>query len=68
MAAERNGRWGTVISVFGLRAPNKAGGAYIGSVSCAPAGACSADGSYTDRHHHVQGFVVSHNRISTAGS
>jgi hypothetical protein len=56
---ERNGRWGLAIAVPGLGALNKGGGAFVGEVSCAPAGACSAGGSYTDRHHHFQGFVVS---------
>jgi len=59
VAVERNGRWGTAIEVPGLGALNKAGGAGVDSVSCAPAGGCAADGSYTDRRGHIQGFVVS---------
>jgi hypothetical protein len=59
VAVERNGRWGKAIEVPGLGLLNKGGGAFISSVSCAPAGTCSAGGSYTDRHHHFQGFVVS---------
>ncbi|HEX6933174.1 MAG TPA: hypothetical protein VF162_13595 [Streptosporangiaceae bacterium] len=59
VAVERNGRWGKAIEVPGLGLLNKGGGVYISEVSCAPAGTCSAGGSYTDRHHHFQGFVVS---------
>jgi hypothetical protein len=59
VAVERHGRWGKAIEVPGLGALNKGGGVYFNSVSCAPAGTCSAGGSYTDRHHHFQGFVVS---------
>ena len=59
VAVERNGRWGKAIEVPGLGPLNSRGGVYISEVSCAPAGACAAGGSYTDRHHHFQGFVVS---------
>ena len=59
VAVERHGRWGQAIKVPGLGALNKGGGAFVSEVSCAPAGTCSAGGSYTDRHHHFQGFVVS---------
>jgi hypothetical protein len=33
-------------------------GSTINSVSCAPAGNCSAGGYYTDRSGHLQAFVV----------
>ena len=59
VAVERHGRWGKAIEVPGLGALNEGGGAFVSEVSCAPAGTCSAGGSYTDRHHHFQGFVVS---------
>jgi hypothetical protein len=59
VAVERHGRWGKAITVPGLKDLNKGGGVYISEVSCAPDGSCAAGGSYTDRHHHYQGFVVS---------
>jgi hypothetical protein len=59
VAVERNGRWGKAITVPGLRALNRGGGVFISEVSCPPAGGCAAGGSYTDRRHHFQGFVVS---------
>ena len=59
VAVERHGRWRKGTEVPGLRALNKGGGAYVGSVSCPRAGYCAAGGSYADRHGHSQGFVVS---------
>jgi hypothetical protein len=53
-----NGAWGTAKEVPGTAALNK-GNAAIGMVSCAPAGTCSAGGSYTDSSGHGQAFVVS---------
>jgi hypothetical protein len=53
-----NGAWGTAEEVPGTAALNK-GNAAIGTVSCAPAGTCSAGGSYTDSSGHGQAFVVS---------
>ncbi len=50
---------GQAIEVPGLRALNKDGDVGVGSVSCAPAGSCSAGGSYTGRRGRSQGFVVS---------
>ena len=58
VAVRRNGRWGKAIKVPGLAALNN-GNAYVNSVSCPPAGHCAGGGSYTDRRHHPQGFVVS---------
>lgn len=43
----------------GLSALNKDGGADVFTVSCVRAGSCAAGGSYTDRHGHSQGYVVS---------
>jgi hypothetical protein len=60
VAVERDGVWGTAIEVPGLGALNAGGLARVTSVSCPPGGACTAGGDYTDRHHHSQGFVVSH--------
>ncbi len=58
VAIERNGRWRTAIEVPGLAALNTGGGATVSSVSCPPAGACAAGGTYRDRQN-FQGFVVS---------
>ena len=58
VATQRNGRWRKAIEVPGTATLN-AGLAQIYSVSCVPAGSCAAGGSYTDRHGHAQGFVVS---------
>ena len=60
VAAERNGRWGKAIEIPGLGALNTGGGAFVFSVSCAPAGGCAAAGGYTtspssDNSH---GFAV----------
>jgi hypothetical protein len=58
VATERNGHWGKATGVPGLRALNKTGEAYIYSVSCAPAGRCTAGGVYSDRSGLSQGFVT----------
>jgi hypothetical protein len=58
VAVERHGRWGNPVEVPGLGALNQGGGAGVNSVACPPAGSCAAGGSYTDRHQHSQGFVV----------
>jgi hypothetical protein len=54
---ERKGQWGKAIEVPGLAALNKVD-AILFSVSCGPAGTCSAGGSYTDVSSHSQGFVT----------
>ena len=59
VVVERNGRWARAVEVPGLGALNVGGVGAVFSVSCAPAGTCSAGGYYTDRHDHSQGFVVS---------
>jgi len=51
------GSWGRAIEVPGLAALNK-GNAEVGSVSCAPAGSCTAGGFYSDQHRHGHGFVA----------
>jgi hypothetical protein len=53
------GAWGMAREVPGTAALNPGGSAAIGTVSCAPAGTCSAGGSYTDSSGHGQAFVVS---------
>ena len=54
-----NGTWRTAIQVPGTATLNKGGNAQVRSVSCAPAGNCSAGGFYTDSSGHTQAFVVS---------
>jgi hypothetical protein len=56
---EVNGTWRTAIEVPGTAALNRGGSAAIDSVSCAPAGSCSASGYYTDSSGNQQAFVVS---------
>jgi hypothetical protein len=56
---ETNGRWGTAAEVPGTAALNTGGSAELDSLSCAPAGNCSAGGSYTDSSGQLQAFVVS---------
>jgi len=54
VVSQVNGRWGTAKEVAAnLRGP------LIYSLSCAPAGNCSAGGGYTDSSGHQQAFVVS---------
>ncbi len=53
-----NGAWGTAIKVPGIAKLNKGGNASISSVSCAPAGGCSAGGFYDPVVNQEQAFVV----------
>jgi hypothetical protein len=55
---EVNGTWGTAEETPGTAALNRGGFAQVLSVSCAPAGSCSAGGTYTDSSGHLQAFVV----------
>ena len=57
VVSEVHGTWGTAEEVPGTAALNTGGAATIISVSCAPAGTCSAGGVYTDGGE--QAFVVS---------
>jgi D-alanine-D-alanine ligase-like ATP-grasp enzyme len=61
VVSQRNGTWGKAQEVPGTAALNTGGSAEISSVSCAPAGSCSAGGDYFS-HHHLQAFVVSQAR------
>ena len=57
-----HGTWRRAEQVPGTAALNKghgAGSANLEALSCAPAGFCSAGGSYTDGAGHRQVFVVS---------
>jgi hypothetical protein len=58
VTTERNGRWSKAIEIPGLAALNKGRSATVFSVSCAPAGSCSAAGTYSDRSGHEQGFAA----------
>ena len=58
VAIERNGRWGRAVEVPGLRALDKGGNSFVGSLSCPSPGHCAAGGSFTDRSHHNQGFLT----------
>jgi hypothetical protein len=51
---------GKAIEVPGLAALNTGGDGEVNAVSCVRAGTCTAAGDYTDRHHHLEGFVTSH--------
>jgi hypothetical protein len=57
VASETNGIWGTAKEVPGTAALNTGGFAEIMSVSCAPAGTCSAGGFYAGTGG-LQAFVV----------
>jgi hypothetical protein len=59
VASEVHGTWHTAIEVPGTAALNTSGGAWISSVSCASAGACSVGGTYRDKSKHLQAFVAS---------
>ena len=58
VVTQANGSWGTAQEVPGTAALNQAGAADTISVSCTPAGTCSAGGIYTDSSGHHQAFVV----------
>src|SRR5258707_13623988 len=59
VASQGNGRWGTAIEVPGTAALNPAGDTEVSSVACAPAGNCTAGGSYEGRHGSFPAFVAS---------
>jgi hypothetical protein len=55
---ETGGTWGTAAEVPGTAALNAGGLAGTQAVSCAPAGGCSAAGSYTNANQNAQVFVA----------
>jgi hypothetical protein len=59
VASQKAGSWGTAEQVPGAAALNQGGNAFIGSLSCGPAGTCAAGGNYADRAGQGQAFVVS---------
>ena len=58
VVSEAHGRWGAAQEVPGTAGLNNGGDAQVSSVSCASAGNCAADGTYTDSSSHFQAFVV----------
>jgi hypothetical protein len=67
VASQDNGVWGAAIQVPGLAAMNTgvevgSEASYFPTVSCAPAGTCTAGGAYTDHDRREQGFVVTQTR------
>jgi hypothetical protein len=56
---QTGGTWGSAIEVPGTAVLNTEGFGSVTSVSCAPAGSCSAGGYYQDDSGHEQAFVVS---------
>ena len=58
IVSQTGGAWGTAEEVPGTAALNKGRQAELQSVSCAPAGNCSAGGFYTDAGGRAQAFVV----------
>jgi hypothetical protein len=58
IVSQTGGTWGTAEEVPGTVALNKGKQAELQSVSCAPAGNCSAGGFYTDAGGRAQAFVV----------
>jgi hypothetical protein len=58
VVSDTDGTWGTAEQVPGTAALNTGGYAQVNSVSCAPAGTCSAGGFYTDSSFNGQAFVV----------
>ena len=58
VVTQTNGTWGTAKEVPSTAALNQGGFAEVNSVSCAPAGTCSAGGTYLDGFGSNQAFVV----------
>jgi hypothetical protein len=65
VVSEVRGSWDTAEPIPGTAALNQGGGAAAYSVSCGPAGTCSAGGLYTDGSGHQQAFVV--NKVNGGG-
>jgi hypothetical protein len=58
VVTQKNGAWGSAITVPGLAALNKGDVASVSAVSCGATGSCVAGGSYWDAGHHSQAFVT----------
>jgi hypothetical protein len=59
VVSQVGGKWGQAREVPGTATLDTGGDAAILSLSCAPAGSCSAGGTYSDSSGHQQAFVVS---------
>jgi hypothetical protein len=59
VADEVHGTWRRAQQVPGTAALNKGGRANLAALSCAPAGSCSAGGSYLDAAGNRQVFITS---------
>lgn len=58
----RNGRWGKVTQIPGLKALDTAKSSAVNSVSCTPIGKCAAGGSYSNTELQIRpAFVVDEN-------
>ena len=58
VVSQVHGTWGTAKEVPGTPALNTGGNAKINTISCAPAGTCTAGGGYADSSSHQQAFLV----------
>ena len=58
VATEKDGTWDRAEEVPGLGALGLHGNPVINALSCGGVGSCAAGGSYEDRSHHTQAFVV----------
>jgi hypothetical protein len=58
---ESNGTWGPAEELPGTSSLNQGGDAGINSMSCVPAGNCSAGGWYRDISSNYQAFIVNRN-------
>ena len=55
---ETNGTWGNALEIPGTAALNAGGDDTVESLSCAPAGTCSAGGFYKNSSGNTEAFVV----------
>ncbi len=53
-----NGTWGNAVELPGIATLNAGGNAEVLSLSCPPAGNCSAGGYYEDGSGNRQAFIV----------
>ncbi|HSZ28388.1 MAG TPA: putative Ig domain-containing protein, partial [Pseudonocardiaceae bacterium] len=65
VADEVNGTWGSAEEIPGTSTLNQTGYADLYSVSCAPAGTCSAGGEYQDSSGNIQALVAGQTAADT---
>ena len=58
MVTEHDGTWATAAQMRRLEILNVGGSAEVATVSCPASNHCGAAGNFTDRRHHLQGFVT----------